>query len=90
MSYLADIRTSRAAVPALLAGATASLLVTWSRPFPDTSYSIAAAVYDPAGLLGNVVITGKTAAGCTVSVKDVGLTALTAGTADVELTATHD
>lgn len=83
-------RTARVSVPAVGAGALASVSCVWPRAFLDTSYSIAAAINDPAALLGNVVITAKTAAGCTLSVKNIGLSALAGGTASIELTATHD
>ena len=77
-------------VPALAAGALAAVSAIWPRPFADTNYSIAATINDPAVLLGNATVTAKTATGCTVSVKNLGLSALTGGTASVELTATHD
>ena len=84
------MRTMRVPVPATLAGAVTTLSVVWPKAFADTNYSIAPGVYDPAGLLGVVDITAVSATGCTVAVKNVGLSALTGGTAQVELTATHD
>ena len=90
MSYI-PLRTVRVAVPALAAGLTSGALsAVWPQPFADTLYCIAPGVFDPAGLINEVTITAYTKTGCTFTVKNIGLSAITAGTAFVHLTATHD
>ena len=89
MSYRRQI-TVRVPIPALAVGVTANVSATWSPAFPDTNFSVEATVWDPAGLASLVGEATHTASGSTFPVKNVGVSALTGGTAYLELTATRD
>ena len=90
MAFFSTQRTATAMLPALAGGGSASMNFTWPKPFPDTLYRVSAGFYDPAGGTFSFTRTATTKNGCTGTVKNLGLTALTGGTAQVELTATHD
>ncbi len=79
-SGTANLALAAGPVGVLALGGSVNVTLTWSRPMPNTTYTVQCA-HSAVVSLANVTFTvsNKTTTGCTVNVKSVGL-ALAAGT----------
>ena len=84
----ARLRTDRSAIPAILAGASGTVTITWPSTLTDTNYCISPTPVGSSLLLANVA--SYSATGCVVNVTNLGLTGLGLGAATLHTIAIHD